>query len=80
MVTVLGLSISEFLDPECESCRMFAPKVKKLVEMYHGQVKLVIRYAAFHKNSKHAIRVLEATRKQNKYKESLNLLFDYQPG
>lgn len=72
--------ITEFLDPECESCRMFYPKVKELLKMYAGKVKLVVRYAAFHKNSKHAIKVLEATRKQNKYWESLGLLFDYQPG
>lgn len=72
--------ITEFLDPECESCRRFYPKVKKLLEMYDGKVKLVVRYAAFHRNSKHAIKVLEATRNQGKYWESLGLLFDYQPG
>ncbi len=72
--------LTEFLDPECESCRIYFPKVKKLLEMYKGKVKLVVRYAAFHRNSKHAIKVLEATRKQNKYWESLALLFNYQPG
>lgn len=71
--------ITEFLDPECESCRRFYPKVKDLLEMYKGKVKLVVRYAAFHQNSTHAIKVLEATRKQNKYWESLDLLFKYQP-
>ena len=71
--------ITEFLDPECESCRMFYPKVKELLKMYEGKVKLVVRYAAFHQNSVHAIKVLEATRKQNKYWESLGLLFSYQP-
>lgn len=71
--------ITEFLDPECESCRLFFPKVKQLMQMYQGKVKLVVRYAAFHKNSVHAIKVLEATRKQNKYWESLELLFNYQP-
>lgn len=72
--------ITEFLDPECESCRRFYPKVKEVLKMYKGKVKLVVRYAAFHRNSVHAIKVLEATRKQNKYWESLGLLFDYQPG
>jgi protein-disulfide isomerase len=71
--------ITEFLDPECESCRRFAPKVKEIIKMYKGKVKLVVRYAAFHKNSVHAIKVLEATRKQNKFWESLSLLFEYQP-
>lgn len=71
--------LTEFLDPECESCRMFYPKVKELLKMYEGRLKLVVRYAAFHRNSVHAIRVLEATRKQNKYWESLDIMFRYQP-
>lgn len=71
--------ITEFIDPECESCRMIYPKVKKLLEMYKGKVKLVLRYAPFHQNSRHAIKVLEATRKQNLFWESLELLFEYQP-
>lgn len=70
--------ITEFLDPECESCSMVYPKVKNLLEMYKGKVKLVIRYAAFHANSVHAIKVLEATRIQKKYWESLDLLFKNQ--
>jgi protein-disulfide isomerase len=70
--------ITEFLDPECESCSRFYPSVKKLLKMYKGKVKLVVRYAAFHANSVHAIKVLEATRKQNKYWESLGLLFTRQ--
>lgn len=71
--------ITEFLDPECESCRKFYPEVKKVLKMYEGKVKLVVRYAAFHRNSKHAIKVLEATREQGKYWESIELLFKYQP-
>lgn len=71
--------LTEFLDPECESCRMFAPKVKGILKMYEGKVKLVVRYAAFHKNSAHAIKVLEATRKQGKFAESLSYLFQNQP-
>ncbi|MGK0367292.1 MAG: protein-disulfide isomerase [Thermoproteota archaeon] len=71
--------VTEFLDPECESCRRFYPEVKKVLKMYEGQVKLVVRFAALHRNSKHAIKVLEATRKQGKFWESLELLFQYQP-
>lgn len=69
----------EFLDPECESCRQFYPQVKSLLKEFEGKVKLVVRYAPFHKNSKIAIRALEASRLQNKYWESLELLFKYQP-
>lgn len=71
--------ITEFLDPECESCRRLYPEVKKVLKMYEGKVKLVVRYAAFHQNSTHAIKVLEASRKQNKYWESLDIMFKKQP-
>jgi len=71
--------IIEFLDPECESCSAFYPQVKNLLKNYKDKVQLVVRYAAFHKNSMIAIKALEATRKQDKYWESLELLFRYQP-
>lgn len=68
----------EFLDPECESCRRFAPFVKELMATYKDRVQLVIRYAPFHKNSIFAASVLEASREQGKYWEVLDLLFRYQ--
>ena len=69
----------EFLDPECESCRAFYPQVKALLKEYPGKVQLVVRYAPFHKNSKIAIKALEAARMQGKYWEALELLFQFQP-
>ena len=69
----------EFMDPECESCRATFSPVKKLLEDYPGKIKLVIRYVPFHANSKFAIKILEAARKQGKYWETLDLLFRYQP-
>ena len=69
----------EFLDPECESCRAFYPHVKELIKEFEGKVQLVVRYAAFHGNSKIAIRALEAAKKQGKYWEALSLLFERQP-
>jgi protein-disulfide isomerase len=69
----------EFLDPECESCREFSPHVKMIMKDYEGKVQLVIRYAPFHGNSRFAIKILEAARKQGKYWETLELLFQYQP-
>lgn len=69
----------EFLDPECESCRRFAPFVKELMSKYKDQVQLVIRYAPFHGNSVFAASILEASREQGKYWEVLDLLFRYQP-
>lgn len=69
----------EFLDPECESCREFYPFVKELLKEFDGKVQLVVRYAPFHGNSVFVIKILEAARKQGKYWETLNLLFETQP-
>ncbi|RLA63827.1 MAG: disulfide bond formation protein DsbA [Epsilonproteobacteria bacterium] len=69
----------EFLDPECESCRQFYPQIKNLLKEFKGKVKLIVRYAPFHRNSKFIIKALEASRKQKKYWEALELLFKYQP-
>ncbi|MFK8137605.1 MAG: DsbA family protein [Bdellovibrionales bacterium] len=71
--------LTEFLDPECESCRAIHPKIKDLLKRYDGQILLVVRYAPFHKNSQNAVRALEAARMQGKYWEALDLLFEYQP-
>jgi len=69
----------EFLDPECESCREFYPYVKMLLKENEGKIQLVVRYAPFHGNSRFVIRILEASRKQGKYWEVLENLFQYQP-
>lgn len=73
------VTLVEFLDPECESCREFYPLVKMIMDEAPGQIQLVVRYAPFHGNSKFAIKILEAARKQGKYWEALENLFRYQP-
>lgn len=73
------VTLVEFLDPECESCRAFFPFVKELLAKYPNDLRLVVRYAPFHPNSKMAIKILEAARKQNKYWETMAVLFYYQP-
>ncbi|WPU66870.1 DsbA family protein [Peredibacter starrii] len=71
--------VVEFLDPECESCREFYSSVKMLLQEYEGKIQLVVRYAPFHGNSIFIIKILEAARKQNRYWETLETLFRYQP-
>jgi len=72
------VTIVEFIDPECEACRAFHPAIKKVFNEYKDETRLVIRYLDNHKNSKFAIRLLEAARKQNKYEEALEIMFKYQ--
>lgn len=66
--------IVEFLDPACETCALFYPMVKGWMEQVPGQIKLSVRHVPFHKNAEHAVKVLEASRKQGKYQETLEAL------
>lgn len=72
------VSIVEFLDPACEACRAFHPVVKQIVDSSFGQVNVLIRYAAFHKGSSDAIRLLEGARAQGKFWPVLEALFESQ--
>ena len=56
------VTIVEFFDPSCESCRAFFPYVKKIMAQYPKDVRLVVRYVLFHKGSEEAVRLLETAR------------------
>ena len=77
--SLLRVTLVEFLDPECESCAFFHPKVKDILKRYDGQIRYVVRYAPFHPDLKFVIKILEAARIQNKYWETLDLLFEKLP-
>lgn len=73
------VTIVEFFDPSCETCRAFYPVVKRIVNASFGQVRLVVRYAPLHKGSDTAIQILEAARLQGKYWEALESALADQP-
>ncbi len=73
------VTIVEFLDPECESCSAFSPKVKNILKEYDGKVKLVVRYMPLHKNSMLAATYTEAAGEQGKYWQMQEILFQRQP-
>ncbi len=73
------VTIVEFFDPSCETCRAFYPIVKSLVNSSFGQVRLVVRYAPLHKGSDTAVEILEAARQQGKYWEAVEKALAYQP-
>jgi protein-disulfide isomerase len=66
--------IVEFLDPACETCAAFYPKVKQIMAANPDRIRLVLRYAPFHKGSDQVVAVLEAARKQNKFWPALEAL------
>lgn len=73
------VTIVEFLDPACEACRAYAPVVKQVMFLHPEDVRVVVRYAAFHRGSDEAIRILDAARQQGKFDDILGVLFDAQP-
>ena len=70
--------ITEFMDPGCETCSAFAPFIKKLLDALPGKIKLVIRYAPFHQGADYMVKILEASKKQGKYWETLQVMYDTQ--
>jgi protein-disulfide isomerase len=73
------VTLVEFFDPSCEACRAFYPLVKSILEENKGKVKLVLRYAAFHKDSDIVVKMLEASKAQNLYWQSLEAVLLSQP-
>ena len=73
------VTIVEFLDPACETCRQFYPFVERLLEKHGGKVNHVIRYAPFHQGSDDVVKMLEAARKQGVYWSVLEHTFGTQP-
>ena len=71
--------IVEFFDPACETCRVFHAPVERLMAAHPGKLRLVLRYAPFHQGSDVVVKMLEASRKQGKYWETLELMFASQP-
>lgn len=73
------VTIVEFFDPACETCRAFYPVVKDLLAKYPAEVRLVIRYAPFHQGSDQVVLLLEAAKRQNRYEPVLEALLAAQP-
>ena len=72
------VTIVEFFDPACESCRAYYPLVKQQIKQYNGQVQLLARPVAFHRNVDQVVAALEASKMQNKFWDALHVTFYYQ--
>ena len=68
------VTIVEFFDPACETCREFYPFVKKIMADHPGKIRLVVRYAPFHPGSDKVVAILEAARRQDKFWPTLEAL------
>lgn len=65
------VTIVEFFDPSCESCRAMFPVVKQILAEHPEDVRLVLRYALFHQGSEEVVRMLETARRQELYEPVL---------
>ncbi len=73
------VTIVEFFDPACETCRAFYPIVKDILAQYPTEVRLVIRYAPLHKGSDVVVKLLEASKRQGKYQAVMEAVLEAQP-
>lgn len=69
----------EFMDPACETCAAFSHFVKQIIINNPGKIKLVLRYAPFHDGADYFVKILEAAKRQEKYWETLNVMYKSQP-
>ena len=73
------VTVVEFFDPACESCRAFHPTVKGILAKYPEDVRVVIRYTPFHASSEEVVRLLETARLQDVYEPVLEAILETQP-
>jgi protein-disulfide isomerase len=69
------VTIVEFFDPACETCRQFYPLVNNLLKKYQGKVNVEMRYAPLHQGSEDVVKMLEAANIQGKFWQATSLLF-----
>lgn len=72
------VTLVEFFDPACGTCRAFHPFVKHLMSIHPGKIRLVQRYIPLHQGSDYIIKILEAARLQDRYLETLEAAFESQ--
>lgn len=66
--------IVEFMDPACSTCKSFYPLVKQMLKSHPEQIRLSVRHVGLHPGSDYVVRVLEASREQGKYWQTLDAL------
>ena len=66
--------IVEFLDPACGTCAIFYPMVKGWMAEVPGEIRLTVRHVPFHDGVEYVVRILEASRNQDKYWQTLETL------
>lgn len=66
------VTIVEFFDPACETCKAFSTFLKQAMAAHPGKIRLVMRYLPLHQGSDEVVKILEAAHQQNKFWEILD--------
>jgi len=66
------VTIVEFFDPACETCKAFSPFLKQAMAAHPGKIRLVMRYLPLHQGSDEVVKILQASHQQNKFWEILD--------
>jgi len=74
------VTIVEFFDPACGTCRAFHPIVKGILRDNPDKVNLVVRYLPLHPGSEDVVKILEAARLQGRFWEALEAGYASQGG
>ena len=74
------VTLVEFLDFECESCRAAYPVVEELRTTYAGKVDFVVRYFPIpsHANAVNSALAVEAAAQQGKFEDMYKRMYDTQ--
>lgn len=74
------VTLVEFIDFECESCRAVYPTVERLREEYEGEITVVTRYFPIpsHFNAERAARAVEAAAQQGELEAMYKKMFETQ--
>lgn len=76
------VTITEFVDFQCEACYAYYPYVKQIKEQYKDKVRFQVRYFPIeggdHKFARQSARSVEAAARQGKFWEMHDLVFEGQ--
>ncbi|MFV8755226.1 DsbA family protein [Nannocystaceae bacterium ST9] len=75
------VTVVVFADFQCPHCKLEAPGLRKAVQQYRGQAKLVFKHfplSSMHTRAEAAARATEAAHMQGKFWEMHDLVFDHQ--
>ncbi len=68
------VTLVEFIDPACGTCAALYPAVKEMLARHPENLRLVLRYAAFHPGVDQVIALVEAARRQDRLWPALEAL------